>query len=38
MTEILGREAVVRQERPTLDDLCKQCYMCLEEIAGSYDY
>ena len=34
MTEVLGKEAVARYEKPTLEYPGKRCGMCLEEIIG----
>ena len=34
MTEVLGKEAVARYEKPTLEYPGKRCGMCLEEITG----
>ena len=34
MTEVLGKKAVARYEKPTLEDQDKRCRMYLEEIIG----
>ena len=34
MTEVLGKEAVARYEKPTLEYPGKRCGMCLEDIIG----
>ena len=38
MTEVLGKKAVARYEKPTLEDQDKRCAMYLEEIIGDEHY